>query len=111
MEALAELPLGVPIVNPRLGADAAADWPVRSPCLRKGFRFRHQLTFSAGSDVGGVVVSEVPAADSGWVMLGGSPPACSSGIQLRCDWRVWPFGPMNDRSIVPFVPSHERTCV
>jgi hypothetical protein len=91
---------GVPIVNPRPGAEQAADPAVALPFLRKGFSFCHQLTFSAGSDIGGAVVGEtldgcVPAATlDGWL------PDASFGVQLRCDSRVWPFGPMNDRSIV-----------
>jgi hypothetical protein len=97
------------MVNPRLGADAAADWPGPPFRLRKGFSFCHQLTFSADREVDGVV-GEVPSGGIGWFMRDRSTPACSSGIQLCCDWRVRPFGPLNDRSIVPFVPSHERTC-
>jgi hypothetical protein len=110
-EALAELALGAPIVNPRLGADAAADPAVWLPFLRKGFSFFHQLTFSAGWDVAGVVAGMTAAGCTGSGMLAICPPICSSGVQLLCDWRVWPFGPVNDRSIVPLVPSHERTCV
>jgi hypothetical protein len=88
VEALAELPLCVPIVNPRLGADAAADWPLAPPRLPKGFSFCHQLTFCGGWDIGGVIVDEVLAGGLSSIMLGGSPPTCSRGVQIRRDSRV-----------------------
>ena len=64
-----------------------------------------QVVPDAGDTLGG----SLPQA--GPLILAICPAIGSSGVQLRTDSRVWPFGPVNDRSIVPLVPSHVRTFV